>query len=506
MQTDRKNALKLNMLGVAVATVLLTACGGGGGSDGNLSTPTPTTVSGKAVDFYLSGATVTFTACGNATATTDANGGFTVPAGCTTSPFTVTGGTDIGTGLAFTGVLKAPAPTGSTAIASPLTTLIASNPSIDLVKQLGLPAGANPLTTDPMTDKASLVAAEVVQTLVNQVTAALTAFAAKYGSTLTPQQAAAAASQALGGAIANNTGSTFSLTSVGNITSIISAAVTNANSAAPFTLPAGTTLAQAGSALATAQASAIAAQTSSVSSALANITIGSDPAATLAALKANGLTSIIGSAAGVTLTNYIQVASVTLNSGAAIPLSQVQASSTTPLSLTPALTDIQISLSGVGASYAGKTVAVNAGFKYAIGSNVVNVIINNVQLTFDTSGKLTAATVPAGSTYSFSLAGTSSASASLTNKTADNLFNNGNVDLSINLFLSKLSGAASLTTTQLSAYTPTAGAAISASFTLNSATTNTVSVGDSSGQALASVGVTAGSSTVTGSGVSATIN
>ncbi len=508
MVANHKMSFRVKVLGLSVAAALLAACGGGGGSGTSNSGTGSASISGKAVDFYLSGATVTFTGCGQTT-TTDANGAFTVPAGCATSAFTVSGGTDIGTNLPFTGVLKSPAPAAgaTTAIASPLTTLIANNPSIDLVAQLGLPAGANPLTTDPMTDAKSLQAAEVVQTLINQVSAALQKLSQQNGGSLTPAQAAAAASAALGGAIAANTGSTFSLTNTSNITSVLSAAVTNANNTAgAFNLPAGTSISSLASSFASAQATAISAQVSSVSTALANITIGANPAATLAALQSSGLTSTIGAAAGVTLTNYIQVASVTLNGGTAIPLAQVQASSTTPLSLAPALNDIQVSLKGVGASYAGQTVAVNAGFKYTLGTNVVNVIINNVQLTFNSSGVLTNATVPVGSTYSFSLSGAKTASANLTNNAQDSLFNSGNLDLSISLFLSKLSAAASLTTTQLAAYTPTAGAAVSASLTLSSATSNTVYVGDSSGQALNSVSVAAGSATVTGSGVAATIN
>ena len=86
----------------------------------------PVTVSGNVADGYISGATVFADANGNgvadpgeATATTDANGSYTLVGG--SGILVATGGTDVSTGLAFTGRFEAPE--GSTAI-TPLTTLI----------------------------------------------------------------------------------------------------------------------------------------------------------------------------------------------------------------------------------------------------------------------------------------------------------------------------------------------------------------------------------------------
>ncbi len=86
----------------------------------------PVTISGNVADGYIAGATVFADANGNgvadpgeATATTDANGGYTLVGG--SGILVATGGTDVSTGLAFTGRFEAPE--GSKAI-TPLTTLI----------------------------------------------------------------------------------------------------------------------------------------------------------------------------------------------------------------------------------------------------------------------------------------------------------------------------------------------------------------------------------------------
>ena len=183
-----------------------------------------------------------------------------------------------------------------------------------------------------------------------------------------------------------------------------------------------------------------------------------------------------------TLTNYVQLGNVSFNGGTATTLAAVQASTpTAPISLSgSALSGIQISMAGKG-TYANKTVAVNTGFKYTVNGNTVNLTINNVQLVFGSTGALTAATIPAGSSYSYTLKGASTASATATNSTADSLFSNGAVNLSINTFLTKLSGAASLNTTQLNAYTPTPNTAVSATLTISPVANTALVLGDTAG-------------------------
>ena len=125
------------LLGCALA-VTLTACGGGGGGGADSSSPaSATTLSGTAVDGYLQGARVLLDVNGNGlpdagepTATTDANGRYSLDYSQVSSPVAglrviVTGGIDTDTGYAFTGMLTARAD-GSRAgqLVSPLTSLV----------------------------------------------------------------------------------------------------------------------------------------------------------------------------------------------------------------------------------------------------------------------------------------------------------------------------------------------------------------------------------------------
>ena len=125
------------LLGCALA-VTLTACGGGGGGGADTrSQASATTLSGTAVDGYLQGARVFLDVNGNGladtgepTATTDANGRYSLDYSQVSSPVLgmrviVTGGVDTDTGYAFTGLLTARAD-GSRAgqLVSPLTSLV----------------------------------------------------------------------------------------------------------------------------------------------------------------------------------------------------------------------------------------------------------------------------------------------------------------------------------------------------------------------------------------------
>ena len=122
--------IKYTFLATTITT-LLTACAGSDGSNNSSTAPfTSKPISGAAVDFYLKNATVKFDDCNGLTTTTDAQGKFSfdTTADCNNSAITITGGTDIGTGLPFTGTLKIKKTdlqnlSNNDLVASPLTSL-----------------------------------------------------------------------------------------------------------------------------------------------------------------------------------------------------------------------------------------------------------------------------------------------------------------------------------------------------------------------------------------------
>ena len=165
---------------VYLALILaLGGCGGGGGSSGTSSTtnPPPTlTLSGKVVDGYINGATVFCDLnqngvqdAGEASTSTSGQGDFTLASACSATVVSV-GGTDIGTGYAFQGTLKAPA---GAVVVSPLTTLIAGTglSNAQLVSALSLPQGTDLTQVDPAApgNAAILKKTLAVQQIVQQL-------------------------------------------------------------------------------------------------------------------------------------------------------------------------------------------------------------------------------------------------------------------------------------------------------------------------------------------------
>ena len=110
------------------------------------SADTVFSLSGVATNGHLSGATVTCEA-DKSTTTTDANGAFKFLLGCK-GAITVSGGTNVDTGEAFSGELKAPL--GATAVNSLTTMMVVGGLTEAEVKtSLGLPSSVNLLNTDP---------------------------------------------------------------------------------------------------------------------------------------------------------------------------------------------------------------------------------------------------------------------------------------------------------------------------------------------------------------------
>lgn len=524
MQTKTRNIFILGIMAGAAAT--LVACGGGGDDSPPPSQPSGT-VSGKAVDFYLSGSTVTFLDCGNKTVLTNATGDFTFPAGCTKSALSVTGGTDIGTNQPFTGVLQAPAQDfreGVIQVVSPLTTLavqLGSGQVAPLAAGLGL-AGKDLGTLDPMQDAAALRAAVVVQQLVDHVAKTLTGLGT--GGTLTPADTAAAASKAVASAVASAPG-TADLTSTALVTNVVSSAVQNAQSGLPAGLQSDIGAVAAN--VAALAAPVITSQVTSVNTALEDVDLRSSPAGTLSALTESGSINVVtGSAQSTTTTALVQAVTTggltdasnttglaglgdavsTGNTAAILQAatglgSAVDAGAINKVAdavrlrnslvlsnltinganypITDAISAtggtlgaIEVALTQDGDAFNGRPSQVRAGLSYTYGGNQVDVIIENVTLTFN-GPQLVDAVVPANTAYSFRISGNLSAAASLTNNAADSLFssaNGGSLNLPFTVFLGKLRSAGALSQAQVDALTPKA----TSSFPVTFATTTGV--------------------------------
>ncbi len=209
--------IKHTFLATSVAA-LLTACGGGGGGSSDSSgTPfAPKTISGTAVDFYLKNATVKFDDCNGLTTTTDENGEFSfeTTANCNNSAITITGGTDIGTGLPFTGTLKIKKTdlqnlSNNDLVASPLTSLEYYLGSADLqvvLNNLGLTSvtAANLKSFNPVTDGSAQEMAVIftLQQLATQIEDNFQAINKSDGSVaLTQEQATQITFTAIGNAL-----------------------------------------------------------------------------------------------------------------------------------------------------------------------------------------------------------------------------------------------------------------------------------------------------------------
>jgi VCBS repeat-containing protein len=196
-------------------------------------------LSGSVGDGYLSGATVFSDANGNgqldpgeASTTTDADGKFTLTGG--TGPLIAFGGTDISTGLGFSGRLSAPA--GSAAV-TPLTTLVTvfqQQGIIDVdqaqqaaLRGLGLDANLDLTTFDPIAatqggDAAGAAAYVAGAKVIDTIIAIATALAGLGGDAAAAQHDAFAA---LAGAINNlNPGETLDLADPATIAALFAGA------------------------------------------------------------------------------------------------------------------------------------------------------------------------------------------------------------------------------------------------------------------------------------------
>ena len=542
-------------LTIAVATALLAGCGGS--SNDSLPPSNQPVAQGKAVDFYLDGATVTFDNCPNSPSVkTDKVGSFTYPAACNniSTALTVTGGVDIGTGLPFEGVLKTPrAVPGPLNIASPLTTLIPASGgnASDLAAKLGL-SGTNLLTTDPMGNAALLKQTVVVQQFADQIQKTLLQLSASSNGTMTAAQAAAAAAAALSASITTSTG-TVDLSSPALAESAVAGAVQKAAEANPSSLPfTGNELRQLATNTAAVAAATIADKVADVNKltfvAIPNATADSikatlgsqlaaiqetatSPAASnlirpladaltapgvdVNALRALG-NAVINNPNGIATAlvavnnslpeenripatvvadlqqaelyrNYLQLDSISLNGGTAYTIGEIErsVSSGNELSVNGPLSNVQVKLNKIGSPFQDTFSEARIGLSYTIGTNQLDLIVNNVSLTFNNNGALTAAAVPLNASYSFRLSGALNVTGTtVANKAADPLaVSNGAVSLPIDTFLNKVASASGATAAQIANYRPTSGKVVSLKVALGKTLNTTVRVGTGTGEA-----------------------
>ena len=305
--------IKLTGLCIALAS-LMTACGSSS-NKGVPPDPGPgiTQSNGRAIDGPLSGATVTFVDCNNATTLTNAIGNFIFPTGCSSSQLIVRGGIDTTTDLEFVGELKAPrtTDTGNNQITvSPITTLIqaavaagatpeAANTQIATALNLGT---LNLLTTDPMQNQALYAKTVAVQHLLEQIQEVI----ASLGGSTTPADLNAKAFSALQAALASSPVTTDALTN----TSVIAAAISNTLEAIKDDLPTNISnnLANVKTNLAAASAAVIAANVASVQTAIQNIPASAFTAtgtAAIEAIKTASKAAIVAAKDSVTAQNLV---------------------------------------------------------------------------------------------------------------------------------------------------------------------------------------------------------
>ncbi|WP_197340923.1 TEK signal peptide protein [Ralstonia solanacearum] len=555
----KKRALVLGVGASAIAA--LVACGGGGGSESS-ATLSPSQVQGKAVDFYLSQANVVFTDC-NKTTTTDTEGNFTVPSGCAKSAIKVSGGTDIGTGLPFGGVLQAPATDltqGGTVLVSPMTTLLSqvgTDQSSALAGKLGVQA-SDLLSKDPMNDSGLLQNVVATQQLIEQIAKALTGLSQSTGGTLTPDAAAAAAAAAVASALVGATGST-DVSDPTLIASAIVTAVKNSAASLPASVVANVDAIAAN--LAALIAPVIAGYVANVNDGLDSVELNATPAETLTALKnAGSMHAVVDSvqsdtssllAATVTpaslrdTTLADSLASLgnavaegdedTINEAATTLGSNVNSGNLSGLinrvkhknflrvdtvsvndTVVPVanaitlradtISTLKTSVTQVGSPFGYGNSEIRAGVRYRYNGNELSAVIQRIVLTFNSSNKLVAAQVPAGTNFEFVLKGATNTRLSVTS-TGDNLLDGstGELVLPIAKLQAKLKNSGILTAAQVDALTPKAPARVTMALALAGTSGQMVRVRAATGQgnrtkSLPVIRINAGDSSVVGYG------
>ena len=397
--------IKYTFLATTITT-LLTACAGSDGSNNNSTAPfTSKPISGAAVDFYLANATVKFDDCNGLTTTTDAQGQFSfkTTADCNNSAITITGGTDIGTGLPFTGTLKIKKTdlqnlSNNDLVASPLTSLEYYLGSGDLqvvLNNLGLTTAtaANIKSYNPVKHGSAKEMAVIftLQQLATQIEDNFQAINKSDGSVaLTQEQATQIAFSTIGSALKTQGKTLFDSSGKLQATAldeILTTAVTTA----------GTTINDPSTPIDPNIKGNINGNITTVSTAINTIAQSGDGATLQAALQDTN--NPAAQAALVTIKESLKTPVYADFTLAGYSLAELKASTTAPLALSRSNLDTALAVNfKLNNTKSELTDTIKLGFKLdgsrGAAKENLDVIIHNIQVTFKTDGTILSAKIP----------------------------------------------------------------------------------------------------------------
>ncbi|WP_445346059.1 hypothetical protein [Acinetobacter bohemicus] len=391
--------IKYTFLATTITT-LLTACAGSDGSTNSSTAPfTSKPISGTAVDFYLKNATVKFDDCNGLTTTTDAQGQFSfeTTANCNNSAITITGGTDIGTGLPFTGTLKIKKTdlqniSNNDLVASPLTSLEYYLGSGDLqvvLNNLGLTTvtATNIKSYNPVTDGSAKEMAVIftLQQLATQIEDNFQAINKSDGSVaLTQEQATQIAFSTIASTLKTQGNNLFNSNGDLQATAldaILTAAVNTAQTA--INAPVDPTI-----------AGKINGNITTVSTAINTIAQSGDGATLQAALQLPANQTTLN-----TIKDSLKTPIYADFTLAGYSLAELKASTTAPLALSHANLATALTVNfKLNNTKSELTDTIKLGFKLngsrGAAKENLDVIIHNIQVTFKTDGTILSAKIP----------------------------------------------------------------------------------------------------------------
>lgn len=397
--------IKYTFLATTITT-LLTACAGSDGSNNSSTAPFASkSISGTAVDFYLANATVKFDDCNGLTTTTGAQGQFSfkTTADCNNSAITITGGTDIGTGLPFTGTLKIKKTdlqnlSNNDLVASPLTSLEYYLGSGDLqvvLNNLGLTTAtaANIKSYNPVKHGSAKEMAVIftLQQLATQIEDNFQAINKSDGSVaLTQEQATQIAFSTIGSALKTQGKTLFDSSGKLQATAldeILTTAVTTA----------GTTINDPSTPIDPNIKGNINGNITTVSTAINTIAQSGDGATLQAALQDTN--NPAAQAALVTIKENLKTPVYADFTLAGYSLAELKASTTAPLALSRSNLDTALAVNfKLNNTKSELTDTIKLGFKLdgsrGAAKENLDVIIHNIQVTFKTDGTILSAKIP----------------------------------------------------------------------------------------------------------------